>query len=192
VSCTGKPFTEHRSVPVLIADPADPRPAWEQAAGRLRDAIGSGALAPGDPLPSVRELHALQGVRAATLQHALTVLADEGLVVLRQGRTAVVAGEVDVTANGARARRPGRDHDCRLAGCRPHVCRPMQAKTVRNIHSILSGAFATAKRWDWIDWNPAESAKPPAVSRRPLPATTPGDVATVLAEDRRTRPVPAL
>ena len=34
----------------------------------------------------------------------------------------------------------------------------MKTKTIRNIHSILSGAFATAKRWDWIDWNPTESA----------------------------------
>ena len=192
VSCTGKPFTEHSRIPVLVADPADSRPAWEQAAGRLRDAIGSGALAPGDPLPSVRELNALQGVRTATLQHALTVLADEGLIVLRQGRTAVVAGEADAAGARGRARRPGRDHDCRLAGCRPHVCRPMQAKTIRNIHSILSGAFATAKRWDWIDSNPAESAKPPTVSRRPLPATTPEDVATVIAEARKAHPALAL
>jgi hypothetical protein len=54
LSCTGRPFTEHRRVPVLIADPADSRPGWEQAAGRLRDAIATGELAPADPLPSVR------------------------------------------------------------------------------------------------------------------------------------------
>jgi integrase len=68
----------------------------------------------------------------------------------------------------------------------------MTAKTIRNIHSILSGAFATAKRWEWIAWNPAESAKPPAVTRRPVPATTPEDVAKVIAEGRRTHPVLAL
>ena len=62
----------------------------------------------------------------------------------------------------------------------------MTAKTIRNIHSILSGAFATAKRWEWIAWNPAESAKPPAVTRRPVPATSPEDVAKVIAEGRRT------
>jgi hypothetical protein len=71
LSCSGKPFTEHCHVPVLIADPADSRPGWEQTAGRLRDAIASGALAPGEPLPSVRELNEMQGVRTATLQHAL-------------------------------------------------------------------------------------------------------------------------
>ena len=68
----------------------------------------------------------------------------------------------------------------------------MTAKTIRNIHSILSGAFTTAKRWEWIAWNPAESAKPPAVTRRPLPATTPEDVAKVITEGRKTHPVLAL
>ena len=87
-SCTGRPFTEHRRVPVLIAEPADSRPGWEQAAGRLRDAIAAGELAPANPLPSVRELNDLQGVRTATIQHAFAVLADERLIVLRHGRTA--------------------------------------------------------------------------------------------------------
>ncbi len=85
-----------------------------------------------------------------------------------------------------------RGHDCKRAGCQPHVCRPMTAKTIRNVHSILSGTFATAKRWEWIAWNPAESAKPPAVTRRPLPATTPEDVAKVIAEGRKAHPVLAL
>jgi DNA-binding transcriptional regulator YhcF (GntR family) len=191
-SCTGRPFTEHRPIPVLIADPADSRPGWEQAAGRLREAIVSGELGPGEPLPSVRELNDLQGVRTATIQHAFAALADERLIILRQGRNAVVAGDADPNGSIGRARRPGRSHDWKLAGCRPHVCKPMKAKTIRNIHSILSGAFATAKRWEWIDWNPAESAKPPAVSQRPLPATAPEDVATVIAEGRKTHPVLAL
>jgi len=128
-SCTGRPFTEHRGVPVLIADPADSRLGWEQAAGRLRDAIPAGDLAAGEPLPSVRELNGLQGVRTATIQYAFAVLADERLITLRHGRTAVVAGEANTNADNGRARRPGRGHDCRLTGCRPHVCRPMKAKT---------------------------------------------------------------
>ncbi|MGP0023924.1 MAG: GntR family transcriptional regulator, partial [Streptosporangiaceae bacterium] len=90
LSCTGRPFTEHRRVPVLIAEPADSRPGWEQAAGKLRDAIVAGELAPAEPLPSVRELNGLQGVRTATNQHAFAVLADEQLIVLRHARTAVV------------------------------------------------------------------------------------------------------
>jgi DNA-binding GntR family transcriptional regulator len=102
-------------------------------------------LIAGEPLPSVREMSALQDVPVATLQHALTVLADEGLVVVRQGRTAVVAGDAAAGRRSGRAPR-GRDHDCKRAGCQPHVCKPMTANTIRNVHSILSRAFATAKR----------------------------------------------
>ena len=93
-ACTGKPFIEHRNVPVLAVDPASRRPAWQQVVDAIGDAIRSGMLPPGEPLPSVREMSELQGVPVATLQHALAVLADEGLVVVRQGRTAVVAGDV--------------------------------------------------------------------------------------------------
>jgi Bacterial regulatory proteins, gntR family len=60
LACTSKPFTEHRNIPDLRPDPADPRPAWQQAADKLRAAIRSGELAPGDALPSVPELHELQ------------------------------------------------------------------------------------------------------------------------------------
>ena len=146
-ACTGKPFTEHRNAPILTVDPASGQPAWQQVVNAIGDAIRCGVLPPGEPLPSVREMSTLQGVPVATLQHALAVLADERLLVVRQGRTAVVAGDAGPDRRPGRAPRD-RDHDCRRAGCKPHVCRPMTAKTIRNIHSILSGAFATAKRWE--------------------------------------------
>jgi len=191
LACNGKPFTEHRNVPILAVDRASRRPAWQQVAETIGAAIRSGMLSAGEPLPSVREMSTLQDIPTATLQHALAVLADEGLVLVRQGRTAIVAGEVGSNGRLGRAAR-SRDHDCKRAGCKPHVCTPMAAKTVRNIHSILSGAFATARRWEWIDWNPAESAKLPTVSRRALPATAPQDVAKVIAEGRKAHPEMAL
>jgi DNA-binding transcriptional regulator YhcF (GntR family) len=190
-ACTGKRFIEHRNMPTLSVVAPSHRPAWQQVANRLRNAIGSGTLAAGESLPSVQEMSALQGVRVATLQHALAVLAEEGLIVLRQGRTAVIAGEVVVDRRAARTSR-GQDHDCKRAGCQPHECRPLTAKTIRNIHNILSGAFSTAERWEWIAWNPAESAKPPTVTRRSVPATAPEDVAKVIAEGCKTRPAMAL
>ena len=60
----------------------------------------------------------------------------------------------------------------------------MKPSTIRGIHSILSGAFAAAQRWEWTDRNPAESAKPPTTIRRPIPATSPEEVAKVIAEAR--------
>jgi integrase len=185
--CTGKRFIEHRNVPLITVDPASRRPAWQQVADTIRSAIGSGMLMAGDPLPSVGAMSALQDIPVAALQHAVAVLAGEDLILVRQGRTAVVAGDAGPGRRSGPAAR-SRHHDCTRAGCQPHVCKPMTAKTIRNIHSILSGAFAAAKRWEWITWNPAESARPPAASRRPLPATSPGDVAKVIAEGRKAHP----
>jgi integrase len=60
----------------------------------------------------------------------------------------------------------------------------MRPSTIRGIHGILSGAFAAAQRWEWTDRNPAESAKPPTATRQPIPATSPEEVAKVIAEAR--------
>jgi len=180
LSCTGAPFTDHRNIPVLTIDPAGAQPAWQQIVGTLAGAIRSGTLAPGEELPSITELSALQGIGTGVIRHALETLATDGLIRARHGRATVVAGEPgDGTRPGRR--RPGPGHDCRRAGCRPHQCRPMKPNTIRGIHSILSGAFAAAQRWDWTDRNPAESAKPPTAARKPIPATPPEDVAKVIA-----------
>jgi integrase len=183
LSCTGKPFIEHRNVPMLTINPRDSRPAWQQVTVTLTEAIRSGILAPGDELPSITEVSALQGIGTGVIRHALEVLAADGLIIARHGRAAVVAGEPSGDPRLSR-RRLGPEHDCRRAGCRPHVCHPMKASTIRGIHSILSGAFAAAQRWEWTDRNPAESAKPPTTIRRSIPATSPDDVAAVIAEAR--------
>ncbi len=60
LACTGRPFIEHRNIPDLRPNPADRRFEWEQAADRVRAAIRSGQLAPGDALPSVPDLARLQ------------------------------------------------------------------------------------------------------------------------------------
>lgn len=186
LTCTGRPFTEHRNVPDLRPESSDKRVAWEQVAGKLGDAIAAGVLPAGSALPSVVELQACQGIRRATAQHAFSLLADEGLIVVRQGRTAVVAGSPPDEGDGSvlRVWRPGRGHDCALAGCSRHVCRPMKPGTIRQIHSILSGAFEAAQRWGWVDRNPADSAKPPTVTSVKRPATPPEAVAAVIAEGR--------
>jgi integrase len=183
LSCTGRPFTEHRNVPVLVVNARDPRPAWLQVTETLTEAIQSGILAPGDELPSITELSVLQGIGTGVIRHALEALVADGLIIARHGRATVVAGKPSGDPRLSR-RRPGPGHDCRRAGCKPHVCHPMKASTIRGIHSILSGAFAAAQRWEWTDRNPAESAKPPTTIRRPIPATSPDDVAKVIAEAR--------
>ena len=183
LSCTGQPFTEHRNVPALAIVLDGLRPTWRQVSEALAEAIQSGHLAPGDELPSITELSALQGIGTGVIRHAIQELAANGLIIARHGRATIVAGE-PISSEPNRWR-PGPSHDCRLSGCRPHVCRPMKPNTIRGIHSILSGAFAAAQRWEWIDRNPAESAKPPTAIRRPIPATSPGAVARVITEARK-------
>jgi len=53
-ACTGKSFTEHRNVPVLAVNSASRQPAWQQVVDAIGNAIRSGMLAAGEPLPSVR------------------------------------------------------------------------------------------------------------------------------------------
>jgi integrase len=78
-------------------------------------------------------------------------------------------------------RRPDRpstrpeEHDCtamrcEVVECRPHVCRPLSASTIRQVHFTISAALAAAVRWDWITSNPAEVAKKP---RQPHPQPNP-------------------
>jgi integrase len=183
LSCTGRPFTEHRNVPTLAIRARDRRPAPQQVADMLAEAIQSGSLAPGDELPSITELSALQGIGTGVIRKAFEALAANGLILVRQGRATVVAGESGSDPRPVR-RRPGPGHDCHRSGCRPHVCHPMKANTIRGIHSILSGAFAAAQRWEWTERNPAASAKPPTTTRKSVQATSPEDVAKVIAQAR--------
>jgi hypothetical protein len=71
-----------------------------------------------------------------------------------------------------------------LVHIRPHVCKPTAKGTIRGIHAILSGVFEAAMRWEWTDRNPAASARSPTPRRQTILATSPEDVAKVIAEAR--------
>ena len=66
-------------------DPRSPTPLYAQIASRLRVAIASGELAPGDGLPSVRQLSGRLRINPATVVQAYRELEVEGLVSTRQG-----------------------------------------------------------------------------------------------------------
>ncbi|GAA3203036.1 PLP-dependent aminotransferase family protein [Actinocorallia longicatena] len=73
----------------LVLDPAlGLRDGLERA---LREAIGSGRLAPGGPLPSTRELAAELGMARGTVSRAYEHLTAEGLLVARRGSGTRVA-----------------------------------------------------------------------------------------------------
>ncbi|MFI6387996.1 GntR family transcriptional regulator [Nonomuraea sp. NPDC050540] len=80
---------------LLTLDLNDARPLHEQVAGAIRRAIGDGSYAPGDRLPSARDLADVLGINANTVLRALRDLRDEGLLEFRRGRGVSVAGQAD-------------------------------------------------------------------------------------------------
>jgi len=66
-------------------DPDDPRPPYQQVAASIRAAILTRKIGPGDQLASQNELAKQYGVSRMTVQQALRILKDDGLVVSRQG-----------------------------------------------------------------------------------------------------------
>src|SRR3954451_2023272 len=69
----------------VALDPDDPRAPYVQVASALRAAILTKKLQPGDKLPSGNQLAERYGVARMTVQTAIRVLREEGLVVSRQG-----------------------------------------------------------------------------------------------------------
>jgi hypothetical protein len=70
----------------LVIDLRSPVPSYQQLAGQLRDAIASGEIAPGEPLPSITALVQETGLAVGTVRHALRELADEGTITIVPGR----------------------------------------------------------------------------------------------------------
>ncbi|MDJ0342518.1 winged helix-turn-helix domain-containing protein [Streptomyces sp. PH10-H1] len=68
----------------------DPRPPFVQAAEVLRNAILEGEFQRGEKLPSARMLQGRFGIASSTVQNALRVLKDEGLVYSVMGRGSYV------------------------------------------------------------------------------------------------------
>lgn len=92
----------------------DPRPPYQQVAAALRAAILTRKVAPGERLPSQAELSTRYGVARMTIQQALRILKDEGLVTSRQGSGMFV-----------------RERTARPVGLRPHIEQAFTAEHVR-------------------------------------------------------------
>ncbi|MGH3534654.1 MAG: tyrosine-type recombinase/integrase [Pseudonocardiaceae bacterium] len=80
------------------------------------------------------------------------------------------------------------EHDCAKAKCAPHVCKPMAVSTVRQIHSVISGALSEAVRWDWLESNPARIAQRPKQKPPEPDPPSPAEAAKLLDEAFRMDP----
>lgn len=76
----------------LRIDLASPRPVYEQIVSGLRALLVAGEFAPGEQLPTVRQLAVDLGVHHNTVAESYRILAEEGWLDLRRGRGAMVLG----------------------------------------------------------------------------------------------------
>ncbi|MBQ4369814.1 MAG: GntR family transcriptional regulator [Oscillospiraceae bacterium] len=81
---------------MILLDPRDRRPLYEQIAARMEELMVSGALLPGDSLPSVRSLAADLSINPNTVQRAYLELERRGLIFTAKGRQSTVAGAKDI------------------------------------------------------------------------------------------------
>ncbi len=98
-------------------------PIVEQVRAEIRHAIASGALRPGDSLPTVRQLADDLGINLNTVARAYRLLENDGLVTSIRGRGSVVRSAREAPAIAARSlqQRIGQSiraliADARLAG----------------------------------------------------------------------------
>lgn len=103
-------------------DPNDPRPPYQQVANALRAAILTKKFQPGEKLPSGPQLSERYGVARMTIQQAIRVLRDEGLIVSRQGSGVFV-----------------RERTERPVGLRPHLERAFEEPKVSVDFAGFSG-----------------------------------------------------
>ncbi|MGW0182858.1 GntR family transcriptional regulator [Nocardia sp. NPDC003345] len=103
-------------------DPDDPRPPSQQIANFLRAAILTRKFSPGEKLPSGPQLVDRYGVAKATVEQAIRILREEGLVVSRKGSGVYV-----------------RERTERPVGLRPHIERAFESSAVTLDFAGFSG-----------------------------------------------------
>jgi GntR family transcriptional regulator len=90
--------------PRIRVNPALPVPIWSQIEDGVRHLVASGALSPGAPLPSVRDLAREQRINPNTVAKAYQRLAEAGVVETRRGEGTFVAERPPALASGERSR----------------------------------------------------------------------------------------
>ncbi len=99
---TRMPSRPQPTAATVVAPLAEARSPYEKIAVQLRDTIESGALAVGDPIPTVAKLAADHGVVVSTAQRAVSLLKAWGLIDAARGRRARVisAGTASESVSG--------------------------------------------------------------------------------------------
>lgn len=107
----------------MTIDHTDPRSPSQQIADDLRVQINAGRFAPGDPLPSERNLVERYGTAPQTTRQAIAILKAEGLVLGKRGRGIFVRERLPIV-------RVGSDHHAQWRERKGQS--PMQAEAEAN------------------------------------------------------------
>jgi GntR family transcriptional regulator len=90
--------------PRIRVNTALPTPIWSQIEDAVRHLVASGALRPGDALPSVRDLARAERINPNTVAKAYQRLVDAGVLEARRGEGTFVADRPPALPAGERAR----------------------------------------------------------------------------------------
>jgi GntR family transcriptional regulator len=101
----------------LSARDSDDTPLYLQLARNLRAHITSGGLAPGNALPSERDLSEITGMSRVTVRKGIEQLIEEGLLFRKQGSGTFVARRIEAPASTL----IGFSDDARMRGENPGV-----------------------------------------------------------------------
>ena len=89
---------------LLRIDPSEAAPIWSQIEEGVRRLVASGALRPGAPVPSVRELASALRINPATVARGYQRLAEDGILVVRRGDGTYVADSPPAMSKAEKAR----------------------------------------------------------------------------------------
>jgi GntR family transcriptional regulator len=78
---------------LFFVDPHSGVPIFRQLMDQVRTHVASGALVPGEEMPSIRNLSVPLGVNPMTISKAYNLLVHEGILERRPGRPLVVADQ---------------------------------------------------------------------------------------------------
>jgi GntR family transcriptional regulator len=81
----------------LVIQPSSPEPIFRQIAAQIRRLVASGQLAPGERLPSVREVAELHAINPMTVSRAYSLLEAEGLLERLRGKGMAVSARRPVS-----------------------------------------------------------------------------------------------
>jgi GntR family transcriptional regulator len=88
----------------LRVDPSDAIPLWKQIEENVRRLVASGALRPGSPVPSVRDLAKDLSINPATVAKGYQRLVDAGILAVKRGEGTFVSEKPPALTKADRAR----------------------------------------------------------------------------------------